>query len=125
MEQRLRRREMARMAEHDIAGPQSPREQYFALVDQPPVSASSLRWRSWSSASASYSRATQLGMAVLRRATNHWRSRELGQGGFGRVYEGQLAPFGRVAIKRLRLENNGGQGKREFVAELEVLAGLR
>ena len=56
-------------------------------------------------------------------ATNHWRSRELGQGGFGRVYEGQLARFGRVAIKRL--ESSGGQGEREFLAELEMLAGLR
>ena len=92
--------------------------------DQPSPSASSTRTRSLrSAASASHSRAVQLALSDVAAATNHWRSRELGQGGFGRVYEGQLARFGRVAIKRL--ESSGGQGEREFLAELEMLAGLR
>ena len=71
---------------------------------------------------ASHSRAVQLALSGVAAAANHWRSRELGRGGFGRVYEGQLARFGRVAIKRLE---SSGRGEREFLAELEMLAGLQ
>ena len=87
--------------------------------DQHSPGASSTRTRSRSS----WSRAGQLALGDLVAATDNWQSRELGQGGFGRVYEGQLARFGRVAIKRL--QSNGGQGEREFLAELSLLAGLR
>ena len=92
--------------------------------DQPSPSASSTRTtRSLrSAASASHSRGYSSRSAMLPRR-RMVAVEELGQGGTVAVYEGQLARFGRVAIKRL--ESSGGQGEREFLAELEMLAGLR
>ncbi|OEL17834.1 Proline-rich receptor-like protein kinase PERK8 [Dichanthelium oligosanthes] len=44
----------------------------------------------------------------------------LGEGGFGPVYKGHLPDGADVAIKRLR--DGGGQGEREFQAEVEIIS---
>jgi serine/threonine protein kinase len=43
----------------------------------------------------------------------------LGEGGFGSVYKGCLPDGTYVAIKRLK--DGGGQGEREFQAEVEII----
>uniref|UniRef100_K3Z4P9 non-specific serine/threonine protein kinase n=1 Tax=Setaria italica TaxID=4555 RepID=K3Z4P9_SETIT len=44
----------------------------------------------------------------------------LGEGGFGSVYKGRLPDGTYVAIKRLK--DGGGQGEREFQAEVEIIS---
>ncbi|CAM6129387.1 unnamed protein product [Calypogeia fissa] len=44
----------------------------------------------------------------------------LGEGGFGRVYEGVIAGNQQVAVKQLTI--GGGQGEREFRAEVEIIS---
>ncbi|RLN00785.1 proline-rich receptor-like protein kinase PERK8 [Panicum miliaceum] len=44
----------------------------------------------------------------------------LGEGGFGSVYKGRLPDGTDVAIKRLK--DDGGQGEREFQAEVEIIS---
>lgn len=44
----------------------------------------------------------------------------LGEGGFGRVYKGHLANGTVVAVKQLTV--GGGQGEREFRAEVEIIS---
>lgn len=44
----------------------------------------------------------------------------LGQGGFGQVHKGMLPNGKEVAIKRLK--TGGGQGEREFRAEIEIIS---
>ncbi|XP_006653996.1 probable serine/threonine-protein kinase PBL25 [Oryza brachyantha] len=59
----------------------------------------------------------------LATATNNFRSdRLLGEGGFGRVYKGQLENGQPVAVKRLDL--NGFQGHKEFLVEVMMLSLL-
>nr|XP_043622433.1 uncharacterized protein LOC122593702 [Erigeron canadensis] len=59
----------------------------------------------------------------IKAATNDFK-KCIGSGGYGRVYEGQLSISGKltmVAVKRLN--ENLGQGMREFLTELELLSG--
>lgn len=57
----------------------------------------------------------------LVKATNGFSAQNLlGEGGFGTVYKGYL-PDGRdVAVKQLKI--GGGQGEREFKAEVEIIS---
>jgi len=57
----------------------------------------------------------------LYTATNGFSpSTILGEGGFGRVYKGQLLSGKAVAVKQLTV--GGGQGDREFRAEVEIIS---
>ncbi|XP_021730613.1 L-type lectin-domain containing receptor kinase VIII.1-like [Chenopodium quinoa] len=52
-------------------------------------------------------------------------SRVIGHGAFGTVYKGILPETGHViAVKRCS-NNNGGQGKNEFLSELSIIGSLR
>ncbi|CAL4947839.1 unnamed protein product [Urochloa decumbens] len=62
-------------------------------------------------------------LAEMERATQGFdESRIIGEGGFGRVYEGILEDGERVAIKVLKRDDQ--QGTREFLAEVEMLSRL-
>lgn len=81
------------------------------------------------SASASSSILTYAGsvktftLAEIERATKRFDdSRIIGEGGFGRVYEGTLEDGTRVAVKALKRDDQ--QGGREFLAEVEMLGRL-
>jgi len=57
----------------------------------------------------------------LHAATNGFATEKLlGEGGFGRVYKGELPNGQVVAVKQLTL--GGGQGDREFRAEVEIIS---
>jgi serine/threonine protein kinase len=59
----------------------------------------------------------------MERATDGFdESRLIGEGGFGRVYEGILEDGKRVAVKVLKRDDQ--QGSREFIAEVEMLSRL-
>lgn len=59
--------------------------------------------------------------AELAEVTDNFSAENLlGEGGFGRVYKGTLANGTVVAIKQLTV--GGGQGEREFRAEVEVIS---
>lgn len=59
--------------------------------------------------------------AELEEATNGFSSANvLGEGGFGRVYKGVIADNQQVAVKQLTI--GGGQGEREFRAEVEIIS---
>uniref|UniRef100_A0A0E0DNP4 Protein kinase domain-containing protein n=1 Tax=Oryza meridionalis TaxID=40149 RepID=A0A0E0DNP4_9ORYZ len=59
----------------------------------------------------------------MERATQRFdNSRIIGEGGFGRVYEGILEDGERVAVKILKRDDQ--QGTREFLAEVEMLSRL-
>lgn len=59
----------------------------------------------------------------MERATNRFdESRLIGEGGFGRVYEGILMDGKRMAVKVLKRDDQ--QGSREFMAEVEMLSRL-
>ncbi|XP_073114997.1 uncharacterized protein [Elaeis guineensis] len=67
--------------------------------------------------------AKSFSLAEVERATNKFDdSRIIGEGGFGRVYEGTLEDGRRVAIKVLKRDDQ--QGSREFLAEVEMLSRL-
>ncbi|MFS8012718.1 putative protein kinase RLK-Pelle-CrRLK1L-1 family [Helianthus anomalus] len=64
----------------------------------------------------------------IKFATNNFSDQNcIGQGGFGPVYKGQLPSSTRltehVAVKRLDLK--GGQGEREFLMEIVMLASYK
>ena len=57
----------------------------------------------------------------LYQITNGFSAHKLlGEGGFGSVYKGHLPDGTYVAIKRLK--DGGGQGEREFQAEVEIIS---
>lgn len=57
----------------------------------------------------------------LVKATDGFSSQNLlGEGGFGCVYKGFLADGREVAVKQLKI--GGGQGEREFRAEVETIS---
>ncbi|KAJ7556796.1 hypothetical protein O6H91_05G099100 [Diphasiastrum complanatum] len=87
------------------AGPRKP-------VPPPPQGSSSLgNSRSWFT------------YEELELATNGFsRANLLGEGGFGYVYKGQLEGGQTVAVKQLKL--GGGQGEREFQAEVEIITRI-
>ncbi|KAL5996408.1 hypothetical protein ACLOJK_026486 [Asimina triloba] len=59
----------------------------------------------------------------LREATNNFeRASMLGEGGFGRVFQGVLSDGTPVAIKKLT--SGGHQGDKEFLVEVEMLSRL-
>ncbi|KAG7538246.1 Protein kinase domain [Arabidopsis suecica] len=59
----------------------------------------------------------------IMKATNNFdESRVLGEGGFGRVYEGVFDDGTKVAVKVLKRDDQ--QGSREFLAEVEMLSRL-
>nr|GEX73123.1 jacalin-like lectin domain-containing protein [Tanacetum cinerariifolium] len=58
---------------------------------------------------------------IISATNNFSRENNIGQGGFGAVYKGQLQPSGTmVAVKRLN--SNSGQGQNEFLKEIVMLA---
>lgn len=62
-------------------------------------------------------------LAEMERATNRFHESEvIGEGGFGRVYQGTLEDGSKVAIKVLKRQDH--QGGREFLAEVEMLSRL-
>ena len=62
-------------------------------------------------------------LVEMERATESFdESRIIGEGGFGRVYEGILEDGERVAVKVLKRDDQ--QGTREFLAEVEMLSRL-
>ncbi|VVA36464.1 PREDICTED: proline-rich receptor [Prunus dulcis] len=59
----------------------------------------------------------------LDKATNGFSSQNLlGEGGFGSVYKGCLPDGREVAVKQLKI--GGGQGEREFKAEVEIISRI-
>ncbi|XP_065880143.1 proline-rich receptor-like protein kinase PERK9 [Euphorbia lathyris] len=59
----------------------------------------------------------------LLKATNEFSSQNLlGEGGFGSVYKGCLPDGREVAVKQLKV--GGGQGEREFKAEVEIISRI-
>ncbi|KAL6848314.1 hypothetical protein ACP4OV_022442 [Aristida adscensionis] len=57
----------------------------------------------------------------LYRITNGFSAQNLlGEGGFGSVYKGCLADGREIAVKKLK--DGGGQGEREFQAEVEIIS---
>ncbi|GAB2281879.1 Receptor-like serine/threonine-protein kinase ale2 [Dionaea muscipula] len=62
-------------------------------------------------------------LVELEKATENFSSgRVLGEGGFGRVYQGVMEDGAEVAVKLLTKDNQNGD--REFIAEVEMLSRL-
>ncbi|XP_039848751.1 receptor-like serine/threonine-protein kinase ALE2 isoform X9 [Panicum virgatum] len=89
-------------------------------LESRPISASP----SFSSSLVAYNgSAKTFSLAEMEKATQGFdESRIIGEGGFGRVYEGILEDGERVAIKVLKRDDQ--QGTREFLAEVEMLSRL-
>lgn len=89
-------------------------------LESRPISASP----SFSSSIMAYKGSAKLfSLVEMERATERFdESRILGEGGFGRVYEGILEDRERVAVKVLKRDDQ--QGTREFLAEVEMLSRL-
>lgn len=63
-------------------------------------------------------------LAELEKATDRFSSKRLlGEGGFGRVYHGNMEDGNQVAVKLLT-RNNNQSGDREFIQEVEMLSRL-
>lgn len=59
----------------------------------------------------------------LVKATNGFSPQNLlGEGGFGSVYKGCLPDGREIAVKQLKI--GGGQGEREFKAEVEIISRI-
>lgn len=59
----------------------------------------------------------------LAQATNGFSDQNLlGEGGFGSVYKGLLPDGREIAVKQLKI--GGGQGEREFKAEVEIISRI-
>ncbi|XP_019456151.1 PREDICTED: proline-rich receptor-like protein kinase PERK9 isoform X2 [Lupinus angustifolius] len=59
----------------------------------------------------------------LIKATNGFANQNLlGEGGFGSVYKGYLPDGREIAVKQLKI--GGGQGEREFKAEVEIISRI-
>ncbi|CAM0882349.1 unnamed protein product [Alopecurus aequalis] len=89
-------------------------------LESRPISASP----SFSSSIMAYKGSAKLfSLVEMERATERFdESRIIGEGGFGRVYEGILEDGERVAVKVLKRDDQ--QGTREFLAEVEMLSRL-
>jgi len=67
-----------------------------------------------------------ISVQVLRRVTNNFASEnELGRGGFGTVYKGELENGTKIAVKRMECGAIGSKGIDEFQAEIAVLSKVR
>lgn len=63
-------------------------------------------------------------LAELEKATDRFSSKRLlGEGGFGRVYHGNMEDGNQFAVKLLT-RNNNQSGDREFIQEVEMLSRL-
>ncbi|XP_010545351.1 PREDICTED: receptor-like serine/threonine-protein kinase ALE2 isoform X2 [Tarenaya hassleriana] len=100
-------------------------------LSKPSGSARSLTGSRLSSASLSFessiapfalSAKTFTASEVAKATNNFDESRVLGEGGFGRVYSGDLEDRTKVAVKVLKRDDQ--QGSREFLAEVEMLSRL-
>ncbi|XP_042424177.1 uncharacterized protein LOC122011845 isoform X2 [Zingiber officinale] len=90
------------------------------MIKSRPTSASA----SFSSSIRTYAGTTKtFSLHEMEQATNSFdHSKIIGEGGFGRVYEGTLEDGMKVAIKVLKRDDR--QGNREFLAEVEMLSRL-
>lgn len=79
---------------------------------------------SFNSSIATYTgSAKTFSVSEIERATNRFdEARIIGEGGFGKVYQGTLEDGTRVAVKILKRDDQ--QGGREFYAEVEMLSRL-
>lgn len=89
-------------------------------LESRPISASP----SFSSSIVAYKGSAKIfSLFEMERATQRFNeSRIIGEGGFGRVYEGILEDGEHVAVKVLKRDDQ--QGTREFLAEVEMLSRL-
>ncbi|KAK7244426.1 hypothetical protein RIF29_39247 [Crotalaria pallida] len=63
-------------------------------------------------------------LSTIANATSNFSiNYKLGEGGFGPVYKGILTNGKEIAVKRL--SNNSGQGPKEFINEVELIANLQ
>ncbi|KAK9949426.1 hypothetical protein M0R45_004948 [Rubus argutus] len=59
-------------------------------------------------------------------ATNNFSNdRELGKGGSGTVFQGNLTTDSDTAVAVKRISNRSGQGRREYMTEVKVISSLR
>ncbi|KAL6614643.1 hypothetical protein ACP70R_036913 [Stipagrostis hirtigluma subsp. patula] len=116
---KLRSRNNLTEASPTAAKPAGPVVGGSRLVSRP-ISASP----SFSSSMVTYKgSAKTFSLVEMERATQGFdESRIIGEGGFGRVYEGILEDGERVAVKILKRDDQ--QGTREFLAEVEMLSRL-
>ncbi|XP_010443348.1 PREDICTED: receptor-like serine/threonine-protein kinase ALE2 isoform X2 [Camelina sativa] len=100
-------------------------------LSKPSGSARSLTGSRFSSTSLSFessiapftlSAKTFTASEIVKATNNFDESRVLGEGGFGRVYEGVFDDGTKVAVKVLKRDDH--QGSREFLAEVEMLSRL-
>lgn len=67
-----------------------------------------------------------ISVQVLRKGTNNFApENELGRGGFGTVYKGELECGTKVAVKRMECGATGNKALEEFQAEIAVLSKVR
>ncbi|XP_031476007.1 receptor-like kinase TMK4 [Nymphaea colorata] len=67
-----------------------------------------------------------ISIQVLQEVTNNFSdSNEIGRGGFGVVYRGELHDGTKIAVKRMQGATMGGKGMNEFLAEINVLTKVR